>query len=74
LTLCKLFGFQTEHPLDDNKREGEWVRSNLDNQIEHLTMILKWRMDRCNTPNAQHARCARMVGWNLSRPLPELAH
>ena len=55
LTLCKLFGFQREHPLDDNNREGEWVRSNLDNQIEHLTMLLKWRMDRCNTPNAMQA-------------------
>ena len=31
------------------------MRSNLDNQVEHLTQLLKWRMDRLSTPNTMEA-------------------
>ena len=31
------------------------MRSNLDNQVDHLTMLLKWRMDRMGTPNTMQA-------------------
>ena len=44
LTLSGLFGFQTAQPLSDADKDGEWIRSNLDNQVEHLTQLLKWRM------------------------------
>ena len=54
--LCGLFGFQTAQPKEDAKgADGGWVRSNLDNQVDHLTMLLKWRMDRMGTPNTMQA-------------------
>lgn len=53
--LSGQFGFQMAQPLDDANKDGAWVRSNLDNQVEHLTMLLKWRMDRIGTPNTMDA-------------------
>ena len=61
LQLCGLFGFQTAQPLKDDEPDGAWVASNLDNQVEHLTQLLKWRMDQKNTPNAMQA--LEEAGW-----------
>ncbi|KAL3933773.1 MAG: hypothetical protein SGPRY_000137 [Prymnesium sp.] len=51
LALAEHFGFQVAQEHDN----GKIVHSNLDNQIEHLTFLLKWRMDRTNEEDPQMA-------------------
>ncbi|KAL3932851.1 MAG: hypothetical protein SGPRY_000533 [Prymnesium sp.] len=51
LALAANFGFQVGQEHDN----GKTVHSNLDNQIEHLVCLLKWRMDRTTEEDPREA-------------------
>ncbi|KAL3931854.1 MAG: hypothetical protein SGPRY_000948 [Prymnesium sp.] len=57
LALADHFGFQVGQEHDNGKSmcSGQIVHSNLDNQIEHLVLLLKWRMDRTSEEDPQMA-------------------
>ena len=54
LRLCDLFGFQKAQPGGAGEADA-WVRSNLDNQVEHLLGLLLCRMDSCGEATIEDA-------------------
>ena len=56
LQLCTLFGFQKAQPSNAGTGTADaWVRSNLDNQVEHLLGLLLCRMDSCDEETIETA-------------------
>ena len=54
LRLCDLFGFQKAQSGGAGEADA-WVRSNLDNQVEHLLGLLLCRMDSCGEATIEDA-------------------